>query len=388
MIVLSCSLELLRNMQVLSPQPAELRRGQLLLSAPPFRPALDCPNFFIVHTAYGGLGHRMCAIAFAIALADGTNSAIVLEDALVDAPRGHDAAQYPFLRKLFNLFPFMTASEAGIFFDGVHFDLIELSMDVQLGEMRAVASKSVSQAVMQSKSSCRQVLLMPTGHMGCEAQDGKLEWCHNVGVTAAFERSRHVLSHLYLEGEYARMPLHHFHEVINAEAPTLAVVWHIRNDDIKLHGNDVQYWTNLVVAILGGLQQLRVHHYVISQYHIGPGDKDFGFLHSFPGFKWTALDNLAVDVASYHMSAADVLVHSGSSFSLVAGLVASDTQVSVYAPPKESKAIGDPAYNTFWLNGSIAVELDGNVPANNVRELSARAARRLVNKPPQWAIPL
>lgn len=358
--------------------PPWLRQSMLL---PPFTVRPQCPNWFIVQSADAGIGHRMTAVIFGIALGLQTGTGIMLDDQLLQQARSFDSESYPWMLDAFNLNAFPLAkADAGVVFDWNHNPLWSWDRGFGvLGEM------TVQKAVRHGNTSCNQLIPLRTGHVACESATG-VQWCQSGGISRAFEVARPLMSGLYNIGKFARKPLVHFGEVVNAKQPSLAVVWHVRNDDIKLHGGDVDFWTKLVRSVLQGLKGVRAHHYILSQFPISTTDEYFGFLHSLPGFQWTPI---LTDVATafYHLAAADVLVHSGSSFALVAGIAAAPSQVSVYVSPKESARIGDEAYMTYWLDGSVVVQLNGTIMPADVHVLRQAAEHRSRHKPAQWTRP-
>ncbi len=165
----------------------------------------------------------------------------------------------------------------------------------------------------------------------------------------------------------------------------LVVLWHIRNDDIKLHAREVDFFRVLLEGVLAGLGGLPARHYVLSQYPIGESDPNFGFLHTLgigsnatPQF--TFLAGVGVEASLLHMVAVDVLVHTGSSFSLSAALISHPTQVHVYCAPKESKEMSDAAYLGYLMDDMVPVQLSGDVLEADQQRMVALTARRLKHR--------
>lgn len=359
------------------------------LSRPPIGIDRQCPNFFVISSEYGGIGHRMTAVALGLAFAMEVNASIILHSELESLPRwdASGGGTYPYFRRLFNLYSFPTSTELSV---SLSTNGQVLSFMHPTGQAHAVVTKHCQQAVEQAHVGCHQVMLLPTGHeRSCLTQDGRgQDYCIFTGVPGAFQKVRPLLQDLYSHGAYSQLPLVHFQQTVDATVPTAAVAWFIRNDDIQLFGGRRKYWTNLVAAVDAALQGFRQHHYVVSQKPIGLNDSSYGFLHQLPHFPWTPLAGLPVDVAMYHLIAADVVVHCGSSFSMVASLVAQSSQVSLFALPKESKHPGDAAWQTYWLDGSIPISQDGSISEDHVPLLRSAVEYRISHKPDQWLLKL
>lgn len=337
-----------------------------------------CPNAFVITTEAGGLGHRMSALAMGIALAQQVNATVIIDDSLEDMGRLQDKLAYPFLRRLFNLYSFATSNEMG-FVKGQ-----DLSVPALAGRKLAyVPTAHVMEAVQRAKEGCGQIFELPTGHaFACpQLDEDRLYYCIRRGIDGAYEKGNEVLAPLYQEGLYARYPLHLFKASVEASSRTAVVVWHIRNDDIKLHPGDTSFWRELVSSVVSSVGGTPAHHYVMSQHEIKPNDASFGFLYNIQGWKWKGLHAIAVDVAMYHMAAADILVHCGSSFSLAAGLVAHNTQVSLFPMPKESQTRLDGPWRTYWMKNNIEVQGDGRIDPASSALLTARLADRLAAVP-------
>lgn len=151
------------------------------LLLPPFVPAHNCTNVFLVLSDEAGIGHRMTAIVFAAAIALESNAAILLHESLFSAPRGQDSATYPFMRKLFNLEAFMIAEEIGMFDNIGRLDGVRIAPTAQLGSLTFVSTESVQDAQLHSQMACDQLITLPTGHTGCRDASGALNWCMQVG---------------------------------------------------------------------------------------------------------------------------------------------------------------------------------------------------------------
>lgn len=353
------------------------------LAGPPFSPVLECKNYVVISSSRAGLGHRIAAVAIGIALAIDAQAGVILDEGLLYSKRREDSDNYPFLRRLFNLYAFLWTMEAGIQLDG---DKQVVGMGTRYGSFTPLSATSVPQALGLIKSGCGHVVGLLTGWARCiHDASGELDFCTMSGVPGAFQKARPIIAQLYATGYYPFLPLSGFRDTLESRPSFLIVVWHIRNDDITLHDSDIPFWTNLVQGVLAGLDGVPADHCVLSQNPIPSDDPHYGFLHHMLGFKWTNLHGLTVDAAVHHMAAADVLVHTGSSFSLAAGLAADPSQVAVFCLPKESKTIGDPPYVTYWLEDSIPVQVDGSLAVADVSHMQQRTRRRLEHRPVKWS---
>lgn len=330
----------------------------------------------------------MTAVALGLYFAMLANASVILHSDLESLPRwdASGGGSYPFFRRLFNLYSFPTTSELGVIDPSGHL----VSMSHPAGRLQVVTSLHCQDAVEHAQKSCNQIMMLPTGHeRACLTGDGTgQDYCVFAGVPGAFQTARPLLQVLYSHGFYSRMPLVHFRKTAEVTAATAAVAWYIRNDDIQLYGGKATYWSNLVANVIAGLHGRNMHHYVLSQNPILKNDSDFGFLHELVDFSWTALSGLPVDVAMYHLIAADVIVHSGSSFSMVANLVADSTQVSLFALPKESRNERDGPWETYWLDGNFAISSDGTIADADIPRLRAAVEHRVDHKPLQWLVPI
>jgi hypothetical protein len=174
---------------------------------------------------------------------------------------------------------------------------------------------------------------------------------------------------VYLAGRSARLPLQCFQA---SEERHLKVAWHVRNGDVTLH-DDAAYWAKTVSALLAAFSHCNVsaRHYIFTEKPILAGGP-FSFLLNMSNFSFQLLSGEPVDSTFRHLAAADMLVHSGSSFTYVAGMVAHSNQISVFAPPKESQVIGGTAYEFYHLDGSIPLQTDGSISAGHAATLEER----------------
>ena len=71
---------------------------------------------------------------------------------------------------------------------------------------------------------------------------------------------------------------------------------------------------------------------------------------------------MSSDITFKYLAAADMLVHTGSSFAVAAGTVADTSQVFLYSRPKETAFLHDDYYNAYYLNGCVPIQIDGSIP--------------------------
>lgn len=329
---------------------------------------------------HGGIGHRMSAVAMGIAAALEVDASIVLDDALSSMSRHQDRVSYPYLRRLFNLYSLPTTTEVG--FDTAKPEAGMPAYDGGTGHLAYVPSRHVMEATVlarmgdasgTTRGAAGLVFILPTGHdRACLNDNQQLDYCVKAGMPGAYQAVRPLLASAFAAGEYGvRMPLPHY--ATTHQAGALVVAWYVRNDDIQLHAGQTSYWQTLVATVAHALQGMRADHYIISQRVIAEEDEAFGVLHRLEGWRWTGLHGLSVSDAIRYMAAADILVHSGSSFSLAAGLVAREGQIALFPMPKESTAAWDAPWRTYWLEGSIEVAQDGSLRDKEKAELHDRA---------------
>lgn len=346
------------------------RAGGPDFQQPPFAPLQTCPNFFLVETEEGGIGHRASALAVAIDFAVRTQSAILLDDAFFRD--GVPDRVYPNLRALLNLDAFLfSRGDLALAAAPSSRDTTQAVNTTTWGQLSVgPADSTVQRAVRAARSGCHQILRMPSGMSSCElvGREGK-QYCMLSGLTGPLQRARPIMRSVYLAGRSARLPLQLFQAI---EERQLKVAWHVRNGDVALH-DDAAYWTKTVSALVAAFSHCNISakHYIFAEKPILP-DGPFSFLFNMSHFAFQLMPGEPADSTFRHLAAADMLVHSGSSFTYVAGMVASANQISVFAPPKESQVIGDTAYEFYHLDGSIPLQTDGSISAGHAATLERR----------------
>jgi hypothetical protein len=101
-----------------------------------------------------------------------------------------------------------------------------------------------------------------------------------------------------------------------------------------------------------------------------------------PGFSFQQLSGLHFASAFAHLAAADVLVHTGSSFAAAAAAAAADGQVFFFSSPHESRRLGDAAYVNYLLPHAVPLQLDGGLLPEDAGHAAARLDARLQQLPP------
>lgn len=341
---------------------------------PPFRPNLACPKLFVVSTEAGGLGHRVSALAAGVTLALRARAALVVDDsAFLDAPRLRSTENYPFLAELFQTSSFLSLHEFERFRGAAH---TTSNFTTPWGSLKFVDTPSVDESVdLATRTySCGAIFPLRVGWEACRTPDGgRLDYCF---IPGAYSEARPVLSALFQRSVYAKTYLHLYadEEVTRAFTTRKPVIaWHVRNDDLQLHAGERDYWAHLTTAVTTLVGRGAAHH-LFCQNSITP-DGPFGFLLTLDvGFRVHA--GTPIDVAFVHLARATVLVHSGSSFSLAAGLLAPSSQlVQLAPPPKEfiwGRDKGEAAVAAYALDGTVNVEPDGRLSP----EAQALFARR------------
>jgi len=326
--------------------------------SPPLRPRAACPNVFVLNTDAGGVGHRVWALAMGVALAQRAGAALAIdEDNFLDVPRWNRPTTelYPFLSELLQLPAFITVRQLTRLQGAVPRGS---SFPSPWGDLRFVDVPSVEASVAAAGSGCGQIMPLGTGGMYCRDAAGQQAWCF---IAGAFNEARPLMSALFTRSAYASRPLALFdldgassERGGGAAAPLVA--WHVRNDDIKLHANDLAYWSALAAAVVAHVGPGARHH-LFCELPV-PADGPFGFLLRLPGVAFRVHAGTPVDVALFHLVRAAVLVHSGSSFSLTAGLLAPPAELVQLAPlPKE----GAVAAATYAMDDTVPVEIDGSL---------------------------
>lgn len=336
---------------------------------PPLRPRAGCANVFVLNTDAGGVGHRVWALTMGVALAQRAGAALAIdEENFLDVPRWNRPTTelYPFLPELLQLPAFLTVRQLsrlqGTTPRGTTFS-------TPWGDLRFVDVPSVEDSMAAAAAGCGQILPVGTGGMYCRGPAGEQAWCF---IAGAFNEARPLMSSLFAQSSYATRPLTLYDadggsSARGGGAASPIVAWHVRNDDIKLHANDVAYWTALASAVVAHVGSAARHH-LFCELPV-PADGPFGFLLRLPGVAFHVHAGTPVDVALFHLARAAVLVHSGSSFSLTAGLLAPPRELVQLAPlPKE----GIVAAATYAMDGTVAIEADGSLTPDASRLFNER----------------
>ena len=337
-----------------------------ILRYPPFAPIASCPNVFLFRTTAGGLGHRMAGLAIAITGAIRTGAAVLIDrHTLYEVERSiDDMTGYAFLEELFGLSAFRSINGSSISFAhptapvASPWGIALTPVDVGNGD--------VFRSEAAARAACGQLFAYDSGGPACAGK-----YCV-FSMGGALDGAAGVLRVLYAAGAYSKRPVPAFLPAYNAAPRALTVAWHIRNGDYHANEN-VTFYMNLRRAVDAGLRGLPAKHFVFSQNAINDGvaAHGFGFLATDPAFIGTAFPSVAPMADDFnHLVRADVLVHSGSSWSYAATLVSPASQVRLFCPPKEV-AMGFPvAHDFYWVNGSIPVNADGTVSVEHAEALA------------------
>jgi hypothetical protein len=320
-----------------------------------FLPDPACPNFLIVTSEPGGLGHRAGAIAIALSLAAETGASIVLDDGL-----WHDARYNQSLGYIYNLLglnSFLSTRDLGFVFSkgpSAHtYKFSEESYLTPWGRVYPTYFNFVEQAIDAVKNACFTVTLIPTGHSAC-SRLGSPHYCFEI-VPRFFDRSRSILSALY-----ARSQNHHKNIFPHFNKDEFVVAWHIRYGDIIIRP-DIFAWKILINDVQKCTSSIKTKHLIFSETPITPEDAIFGFLYKIQDFSFTVLDKMSSELTFKYLVAADMLIHTGSSFASAAGAVADISQVFLYSRPKETAVLHDDYYNAYYLNGCVPVQTNGSI---------------------------
>jgi hypothetical protein len=398
-----------------------------------FLPDPACPNFLVVTSDSGGVGHRMGAIAFGVAAAEAAGAAVVLDDDLWEAPRG-EGESLTFLRTLLSLDAFLSARELGIDLtrdadvdkglvptpSSWRADFRSPTFSSRWGRLTAAPPATAQAAARLARSACHSIQRVRTGSgAGCSFPDsGDSGWCFEA-FHGGYEAARPVLRALFARSEYARRPLMRFlagardgrsrdgriairgneaQAGVDGVRPSFfTVAWHVRNGDVRLASGGGARFRRLVDAVTSVLSRAAfsfpVRHYVVTEKALHRDDPDFGVF--FPLLEDTApggggggdagsdgvLWDMAPDEAFIHLAGADLLIHTGSSFAVAAAAVADPSQAFVYSPPKESRRTGqdwatDDAYKVYRLEGCVAAAPDGSINEAGLDTLLTRVRER------------
>lgn len=358
--------------------PATPRGGR------PFSLNPACPNALLVTSDNAGLGHRISAIAVAIAISKGSKGALILDDSLWNTPRGVKGESMTFLKTLLRLEAFFSAKEMKIAHDfkrGFDGKFTVPVVETPQGTLRTVGplpNQSCEDSIEMVKSGCNQVVLLPTGQPFTCREGTERVWCLE-DVPGAYDTSRAILSNLY-----ASSPLRRRHILGKRRDGSLVVAWHLRNDDIKLHNgtNSAAYFANVHSALERASKAagIPLAHYMVCEQAFSKSDKDYGHLYSIPGFTFQQLVRRSIADSFLFLVEADVLVTTGSSFANSAALLAPAGQVVLFSMPKESKTIGDRAYRTYRLAHAVGLRKDGSVSEGDIGMLTTKIMKRAADK--------
>lgn len=135
----------------------------------------------------------------------------------------------------------------------------------------------------------------------------------------------------------------------------IALVWHLRVGDFRIHANDAAFFQTVWTFISEALRPLPLHNYFVGE------QKDaianfFPFLSSFPNTTVLALPVLS---SMRTFQAADILIGSGSSFPQVAALATSSFLFLNHLPKHPYGGLEHMSDAPFmWPNGTIMATQD------------------------------
>jgi len=294
-----------------------------------------------------GLGHRLGGIVFAYHIANSVGASLKIPPQYFNKTGKHGS--FPRATKL-------------------------LSEELLLGNrshylQRSMFLKSYSEKYLRIP--CGTLLWVATNSKSfCHRSQNESDFCFKQWP-GAFSGARPFIRESHLHSPYADIQLHHItFTKVNAE--DLTVAWHIRRGDQEL-GN-LQYVTNIM--------------YLIKRSASGLGFtlKNFLFTSNctsaLPTFgeerhKVICAQGDEVDHV-LHMSRADILVSSGSSFAHVPAMMASMKQVFISGPPKEAKFYPfetNIPWQTYRISGSIEVNSYGHASSTTVQKLRTQVLK-------------
>jgi len=321
----------------------------LATNLPPFGANIKCPRFVVeTFLANPGLGHNFGGIVLAAKQAKDVGAALVIDELHWGGSGSHGA--YPYLRRLFGLYKFLSLSE---------FKAVNASFARAL-QTRQVASREELYALFSNTSACHfQVDIQASSKVYCNNGYCFDRWPGVYAEMQPFFRHAPVLDvTLSLAAQYFNI----------SSVDVRNVVWHLRVSDLPLHKNDTTFFSNLSRHIISAAEHasLRLNFYFFygdKSYpnHIGHEPPDgYKFLSQMvPGAVYVSSNRYEVDL--YHFVKADILVGSGSSFVHAAATVAPERLIYIEVPPKESKALYDDACRTFHLQDVVIADMTGAV---------------------------
>lgn len=316
----------------------------------------------------------MAGLAIAIIGAIRTSAAVLIDrHTLYEVERSvDDKTGYAFLEELFGLSAFRSVNGSRISF-ALPTAPVMSPWGVELAPVD-VGNGDVFRSEAAARTACGQLFAYDSGGPACAET-----YCV-FSMGGALDGASGVLRALYAAGAYSQRPVSAFQSAYAAAPRALTVAWHIRNGDYHANEN-ATFYVNLRRAIDAGLRGLPAQHFVFSQNAINDGvaAHGFGFLATHPAFRGTAFPSVSPMADDFnHLIRADVLVHSGSSWSYAATLASPASQVRLFCPPKEV-AMGFPvARDFYWVNGSVPVNADGTVDGGHAEALARRLRARYV----------
>jgi hypothetical protein len=328
----------------------------------PFVPNSSCPNFFMVLSEAGGIGHRINAIITAIHTSRKTNAAVALDDSIWAEERWteKERSSLMYIRRLFDFRLFFSSSDLGV--QTRNRELVLGTVQTKWGIFSVRHSNDIDHAANLANSDCNQIIELRSGYMRCvDRISGNLTYCvMDAFNSGAWESSRKIFRMLYERGQMFHSPLDLFHA---DDDQTIVVAWHVRNGDINLNVNPT-FWNNLIRTIKDSTISMTIEHYVICEKDLRGGP--FAFLYDI--FQFSLLVDLPPDVSIHYMANSDILVSTGSSFSILAALLASPDQIHFFSEPKE----GTTSEKVYQLSGSIPVLIDGTISESSAAILKTK----------------
>lgn len=289
---------------------------------------------------------------FASKLAKDINAALVIDDAHWGLDTRGVHGSYVLLRRLFNLYRFLSLNELG----GLH---------LPLNETRVANRSEFYSKLSTFTTECNfQVVVSAATDDFCEGHYCFYRW------PGVFSEMRQYFT-LHQHVDWAPKLKYNYYQLVSNTSKIVA--WHLRTSDFHLHAGDVVFFQN-VIALLHNASDCSQMSF---QLFFLTGDKGMNDeVTRKPPHGFDFLPNLVPDalfitsahaeVDLYHMLAADVLVGSGSSFAHAAATVANDRLIYIEVPPKENMTIGSGPWQTYHLPHAIVVDQAGIMLNSNV----------------------
>jgi hypothetical protein len=316
-------------------------------------PQQDCPNVFVYRTQPEGFGHRITGLVMAVALALRANAAVAIDSSSL--LHGGDGVSW--IADFFGLdaFLMLPGPDASAW-------LAPGSHDTPWGRLTFQPSDDAVASSERAQQSCGGIYSMATGGDRACKPEGYCYFSSRLG--AVFTEASPVFRRLYVD-HGALMPLTLFQRSCHEGKPSFVVAWHVRNGDINLLVSPTFYASvlDMVTAALESAQLPAAEHHLFSQFRVS-GSHAFLTGKEFAGFTKHAGSDPKEALA--HIAGADVVVHTGSSYSLVASLVAPFSQVKLMGPTKEFVSLGPKSGpEKFVLPGTIEVASNGSVSSES-----------------------